>query len=108
MDDRGKATEFQPGTSGNPNGRPPTKPITAALKDLLEKDDSRALKAIAAKAIQQAEDGDYRFVREILDRIEGKPLEPLDVTSGGQGISSLPGLSKEDLAILAEKHGGPE
>ncbi len=43
-----------------------------------------------------------------LAKIHGMYTENIDVTSKGKGIQSLPGLSKEDLAILAEKHGGPE
>lgn len=102
--------QFKPGNPGGP-GRPKERPIAAALKVLLEADDKKALKAIAEIAVKKAQAGDYRFVREVWDRTDGKVQDELDVTSAGQPVSSGPDLgrlSPETLAKVNEESGGPE
>jgi hypothetical protein len=98
---------FLPGQSGNPKGRPKSRPITAALKELLYKDDSKALRAIAAVAVREALGGDFRYTKEIIDRVEGKALETLEV-SGGMDVMNLPGLTASQLAKIAEDEECPD
>ena len=100
---------WKPGESGNPNGRPKERPIAAELRKLLERDDGAALKALAAIAIKAALKGDYRWGRELLDRIDGKVVEQHDVTSKGESVR--PGyadLPDELKAQVAKALGGPE
>ena len=106
--DKGKDTRWKPGQSGNPGGRPRTRPMTNALKALLDKDDQKLLKGLVTVAAQKAIKGDFRFWKEIMDRSDGKVMELLDVTSDGGGISPFPGLTAEQLAKLADMEGGPE
>jgi hypothetical protein len=79
--------QFAPGQSGNPNGRPKSRPIAAALSDLADKNDGEALKALAAVCWDRALRGDFRFAKELMERIDGKVLTEMDLTSGGETIT---------------------
>ena len=83
--------------SPNPNGRPKGQRNYATIykeallkiaelnkitPDELEND-------IIAKAVTAARKGDYRFYKDVLDRIHGKPVEHVDHTSGGRPIPIL-------------------
>lgn len=73
-----KETQFQPGTSGNPNGRPKgSKNVATVLKMLLEKraegTEFGYAGPLAQKMLELGLDkGDLGAIREALDRIEGK------------------------------------
>jgi Family of unknown function (DUF5681) len=116
-----KANAFQPGQSGNPNGRPKTKPITDALRSLLDepyagrekrfKGKSNAC-ALATRLYELALGGDLAAVRECADRAEGKPLQRQEF--GGQNGQAIPfvNLSREEneqrIMELMAKAGGPD
>ncbi len=83
-----------PGYSLNPAGK---KKGTEHFRTIFEK----ALKSVAAankidpedlraqiisKGIQKASGGDYRFYKDLLDRLYGKPEQSMDITSGGEKI----------------------
>ena len=72
---------FQSGESGNPNGRPPERPLTRALRDVLEANDCEAVKAIVQTAVERAKAGDFRYFKEILDRVDGRAREEPSVES---------------------------
>ena len=66
---------FEPGNPGGP-GRPVSRPIAAMLKAMGEDADGKQYKALAKKIWEQAvAKGDYKFARELLDRIDGKCVE---------------------------------
>lgn len=71
---------FPPGVSGNPNGRPPKgTAITDVMKAMLnEKPEIK--KALAAKLYELALGGDLAAIREVLDRIDGKPKAELQLS----------------------------
>ena len=85
-----------PGYSLNPNGRQPGSEnfktiFEKALKEVaklnkLDPDDLHA--QIIAKGIQSARKGDFRFYKDLLDRLYGRPKEKiaLDHTTGGMPI----------------------
>ena len=58
---------FEPGQSGNPNGRPPgsRNKITVAIEQLLEED----AETIVRKAIEMAKGGDTSLIRLCLNRL---------------------------------------
>ena len=66
------------GQSGNPSGRPRTKPITDAFKDCL--DNPRTLKALARKVIKKS-GIDARMLEQVLDRVEGKVVQQIDLNA---------------------------
>ena len=104
---------WKPGETGNPAGRPRSRPITAAIKDLLDKNDGEAIKALAAVGLKNALKGDFRYFKELAERIDGKVLTELDLTSGGEAMGVTPGLPSdvlaEAMAIVGKgKHDGPQ
>jgi hypothetical protein len=79
-----EATRFRPGVSANPGGRPKGRSLTARLRDLLDrneiggkplKDGKQVADLVAEMIIRCALQGDFRFAKEILDRVDGKPKE---------------------------------
>jgi len=101
----GAATQFKPGQCGNPNGRPRTKPMTDALKALMAEDNNAGIGVLIKKAYSEASKGDFRFFKEIMDRLDGKVIEQIDLTADVN--NTFDGLSAEEQALLAKHRGGP-
>ena len=72
---------FKPGVSGNPKGPPSMKKFTNKLRDMLEKNDGEMIKAMINVACQRALRGDFRYFKEILERVEGKVADRVDINS---------------------------
>ena len=71
-------TAFKPGQSGNPNGRPKRKSMTAHLEEALT-DDAR--KKIALAQIAKAKKGELASAEFIFKRIDGNVPQRIDVTA---------------------------
>lgn len=72
------ATEFKPGKSGNPNGRPKKLPgLDKLLADILgaEDDDKSAAFAVLDAMLKKAKKGDVNAAKLLLERAYGKPKE---------------------------------
>ena len=67
-------TQFKPGQSGNPAGRPPRRPVVEDLEDLIA--EKKADRAIAAKWLEMMLKGDFRYLQEYLNRRDGKVKDP--------------------------------
>ena len=90
-----KATQFKPGQPGGP-GRPRTRPIADELKRLAdeqltvqagkEKLTGTRLELLGRVAWRKAISGDFRWGKELLERIDGKVLSEFDFTSGGETL----------------------
>src|SRR4030042_3519824 len=87
------------GQSGNPKGRPPgsLSLISLLKQELAETIKSRTgeemeiARALMKKLVQRAlTEDDIKAIKEILDRVEGKPRETMEI--GGEG--NLPFLIK--------------
>ena len=88
---------FQKGVSGNPAGKPKGA-ISFATKweRMIEKiaetnsitPDDVEMELIKV-GYKRAKDGDYSFYRDAMDRIHGKPMQPTDITSNGEGIQPI-------------------
>ena len=65
------------------------------MKEVQSKKDKREKKLLMAEAmVEKAIDGDVPAFREVADRMEGKPIQPTDITSLGEklvtGVICLP------------------
>lgn len=69
----GKETQWKPGQSGNPGGRPGRLPLTDALREALQK--PKTLEAIVGAIIKAAKKGSRAHFQEIADRVEGKAMQ---------------------------------
>ena len=61
-----------------PDCRPKGRPIAAAIRELLDADEGSKLKKIAQVAVDNASDGDFRFAKEIMERIDGKVADQIE------------------------------
>lgn len=77
---------FLPGQSGNPAGRPKKgTALTDVMREMLEGNPD-IKKAIMAKLLAGAAGGDLAFIREVLDRIDGKPNVTADIHNTGEVV----------------------
>jgi len=66
---------FPPGVSGNPAGRPKKGTAMTDIMRAMMDDKPDIAKAIMVKLLQMAAEGDITAIREVLDRLEGKPMQ---------------------------------
>lgn len=67
-------TQWKPGQSGNPNGRPKKKPFKDALLKLIAE---QGLDMAANALLQKALEGDVPALKELADRIDGKVTQTI-------------------------------
>ena len=91
---------FKKGQSGNPGGRPKEKPFADALRlEIADAgEDHKALRRVARALLKKAEGGDIPAIRELADRLDGKPIQAVDANLD---VSSNP--LTELLAYIAEQ-----
>ena len=91
---------FKKGQSGNPGGRAKEKPFADALRMEIAAagEDHKALRSVARALIKNAEGGDIRAIRELADRLDGKPTQAVEANLD---VSSDP--MAELLAYIAEQ-----
>lgn len=88
-------TQFKPGQSGNPAGRHRSKPITDAIKERLARispgDPRTDAQRLADVLVDGALGGDIQFIKELLNRVEGKVAEIIltDATPEQEGLDAL-------------------
>lgn len=86
---------FSKGESGNPNGRPLGQKNYATLyrealiklAKLNDKEPEELELEILSKGIMNARSGDYRFYKDVLDRIHGQATQNSEVNVTGLTIS---------------------
>lgn len=89
----GLATQWKPGDSGNPAGRPKNS-VTTLLKNRNPEDNQK----IADKLYQLALEGDMSAIREYIDRTDGKVVDKhINVN-----VTTTPELLMEAQARLRE------
>lgn len=80
----GKATQWPPGQSPNPAGRPKNSVTT-----LLKNTDELTNQQIAEVIIREVLAGNHQFVETYLDRTEGKVTQPTDHTFTGESLAGI-------------------
>lgn len=96
---------FQKGKSGNPGGRASRRTLVtdAIVRELKEADKARAL---AKTLVQRAIDGDTRAADIVLERVEGKAEQTINVRR------TIREFTDEELAAIAagssESASGPQ
>ena len=94
---------FEPGTSGNPGGRPKRAKLTydALVIELKARDakssdaDPKGLRKIVSSVIDLAEGGDMKAVEFIRDTIDGKPTQAIAGDDEGDPISVVTKIVRE-------------
>ena len=75
---------WKKGQSGNPNGRAKDKlwadAIRIAVNEAYEVGDKKKLRVLADKLVDKALEGEIAAMKEIGDRLDGKPAQSVDVT----------------------------
>lgn len=90
-----KEHQFKPGNPGG--GRPKGTSITARLRRIvLEDDGGKVAEALAREITKAALRGDYRFVREVLDRLDGPVKQQIEASVG----STIKVIHADDEALL--------
>jgi hypothetical protein len=83
--DIGKATQFKPGQSGNPDGRPKKRLIDDLLEEILGNNESEVAGVIAQALVKRARKGDVRAIQLAVERTQGKARQPVEVSGPGGG-----------------------
>lgn len=66
---------WQPGQSGNPEGRRREQKFRAVLDRAILQDDGKRLRDAAEKLLDLAAEGEQWAVKELADRLDGKPTQ---------------------------------
>lgn len=82
-----ESTQFQPGQSGNPKGRPKKLPeIDELMFEVLGNEDGTEAKEILNALVTKAKKGDVRAAEVLLDRAYGKAKQILNAEHTGAVI----------------------
>ena len=95
---RGPGRPFKPGQSGNPGGRPK---MSEDVREMLKAATPKAVKLLVSVMDDDGQKAALRMdaAKTIIERVYGKPLQPIDSTiSGGLDV----GLSDADRQLLAK------
>ena len=71
--------------TGNQNGKK-GKLFYDALRVALVQEDRKKLRNITEKLVKSAEDGEPWAVKEIMDRVDGKPIQSTEITGADGGL----------------------
>jgi hypothetical protein len=84
----GIASNNRGGQPGNQNGKK-GKLFFDALRVALVQEDRKKLRKITEKLIEAAENGDAWAVKEIMDRMDGKPVNTTELSGVDGGILKM-------------------
>ncbi len=78
---------YPPGVSGNPGGRPKGRSPTALLREVLEEfdGDKAKVRKMVDTLVKLAIDGDRQAIKDIIERVDGKIADRLEVTEVPKG-----------------------
>jgi hypothetical protein len=106
----GRATQFKPGESGNPGGRPRTRGLLDVLRGAVKevRPDGRTVEeAVVATLIEEALESRNPLgaIQTIFDRLEGRPKQAIDFNDITEAMK---GRSADDLLHFAQHGTWPE
>jgi len=78
---------WQPGESGNPDGPRKQKKFLAALERALLADGSEKIRGIADKLVEAALSGEPWAIKEVADRLDGKPVQQIAADPEGGAVA---------------------
>src|SRR5262249_296661 len=98
------AMVWKPGQSGNPVGKKPgtlkEKPYRDALRmEIAAGEDFKGLRAIARAHLEKARSGDMAAIKELGDRLDGRPAQESNVSLEHRTVTEL--TTEELMAIAA-------
>lgn len=101
---------FKPGQSGNPKGRGlKEKWATEAIRMALKEDDpvtgKKNLRAVAEKLVSEAKDGNVQAMKEIFDRLEGKPAQSMELSGNPDAPLQVVSAKPLDPEAWAKQYG---
>jgi hypothetical protein len=101
---------WKKGQSGNPGGRPKGRSITAALREILEREHNGKPIAdlIAERLVKDALSGKFPHLKEVLERADGKTTDKQEVTvqrGWRAAVDELAELPDHELIELAAEKG---
>lgn len=93
---------FQPGVSGNPKGKPKgARHFSTLLKEAIikvaEGDDMPADRMIVKQLVDKAKKGDLQAIDRVLDRVDGKAEQTINLDAE---VHTDDGLTKEEKEAL--------
>jgi Family of unknown function (DUF5681) len=95
---------WKPGESGNPKGKKPgtlkEKPYREALRmEIAAAEDFKDLRSIARAHLEKARSGDMAAIKELADRLDGRPAQDASVSIEHRRPEEL--TNEELMAIAA-------
>jgi hypothetical protein len=103
---------FQPGVSGNPNGRPRTAKFSEAARQLLAEIDAKSgetnAECLVRHCFKKAKQGSPRHLELLLAYVEGKPKQGVELSGPDGGAMRFENMSEVEidarLKALLEKY----
>jgi hypothetical protein len=82
---------FMPGQSGNPNGRPKgSVGFKEMLSRMLKENSEEEAMELCRAFIQHAKNGNVGYANLIVERTDGKVVQPTNITVNGIGVEEMP------------------
>lgn len=102
MSNTNPVKKFKKGETGNPNGRPKkedslTEVMRTYLQEIPEGQTRTRKELFVDKSFQKASEGDPTFAKLVWNYIDGMPKQAVDVTSGGEKLSTVLMVKPEKL-----------
>jgi hypothetical protein len=92
---------FQPGVSGNPNGRPRTAKFSEAARQLLAEIDARTgetnAECLVRHCFKKAKQGSPRHLELLLAYVEGRPKRGVELSGPDGGAMKFENMSDAEI-----------